>query len=157
VRSSARLLGLAGMLCGLWAAQRDDYPVTVNTGHSVSEIVLSPKEIRYAGVARPDVLLVVSENGYKKVTHHLPHLTADDWLFVTSEFANVEAGAARKVVLDLGRVNRKNIALAAIAAALKATGYLPVESLQEAARVGVRQDIAEENLQAIVAGAASVT
>ena len=157
VRSSARLLGLAGMLCGLWAAQRDDYPVTVNTGHSVSEIVLSPKEIRYAGVTRPDVLLVVSENGYKKVTHHLPRLTADDWLFVTSEFANVEAGAARKVVLDLGRVNRKNIALAAIAAALKATGYLPVESLQEAARVGVRQDIAEENLQAIVAGAASVT
>jgi pyruvate/2-oxoacid:ferredoxin oxidoreductase beta subunit/Pyruvate/2-oxoacid:ferredoxin oxidoreductase gamma subunit len=157
VRSSARLLGLAGMLCGLWAAQRDDYPVTVNTGHSVSEIVLSPQEIRYAGVPRPDVLLVVSENGYKKVTHHLPHLTADDWLFVTSEFANVEAGAARKVVLDLGRVNRKNIALAAIAAALKATGYLPVESLQEAARVGVRQDIAEENLQAIVAGAASVT
>ena len=157
VRSSARLLGLAGMLCGLWAAQRDDYPVTVNTGHSVSEIVLSPQEIRYAGVPRPDVLLVVSENGYKKVTHHLPHLTADDWLFVTPEFANVEAGAARKVVLDLGRVNRKNIALAAIAAALKATGYLPVESLQEAARVGVRQDIAEENLQAIVAGAASVT
>ena len=157
VRSSARLLGLAGMLCGLWAAQRDDYPVTVNTGHSVSEIVLSPQEIRYAGVPRPDVLLVVSENGYKKVTHHLPRLTADDWLFVTPEFANVEAGAARKVVLDLGRVNRKNIALAAIAAALKATGYLPVESLQEAARVGVRQDIAEENLQAIVAGAASVT
>jgi len=156
VRSSARLLGLAGMLCGLWAAQRDDYPVTVNTGHSVSEIVLSPQEIRYAGVPRPDVLLVVSENGYKKVTHHLPHLTADGWLFVTPEFANVEAGAARKVVLDLGRVNRKNIALAAIAAALKATGYLPVESLQEAARVGVRQDIAEENLQAIVAGAASV-
>lgn len=157
VRSSARLLGLAGMLCGLWAAQRDDYPVTVNTGHSVSEVVLSPKEIRYAGVARPDVLVVVSENGYKKVTHHLPHLTADDWLFVTPEFANVEAGAARKVVLDLGRVNRKNVALAAIAAALKVTGHLPVEALQEAARVGVRPELAEENLQAIAAGAASAT
>ncbi len=155
VRSSARLLGQAAMLCGLWAAQRDDYPVTVNTGHSVSEIVLSPQEIRYAGVARPDVLLVLSENGYKKVTHHLPHLTPDDWLFVVPEFADIAAGPAHKVVLDLGRVNRKSAALAAIAAAFKATGYLPVEALQEAARIGVRAELAEENMQAIAVGAAA--
>jgi 2-oxoglutarate/2-oxoacid ferredoxin oxidoreductase subunit beta len=155
VRSSARLLGQAAMLCGLWAAQRDDYPVTVNTGHSVSEIVLSPKEIRFAGVARPDVLLVVSENGYKKVKHHLPGLTSDDWVFVMPEFADIAAGPAHKVVLDLGRVNRKNAALAAIAAALKVTGHLPVEALQEAARIGMRAELAEENLQAIAAGAAA--
>ena len=27
---------------GLWVTQRDDYPVTVKTGHSISEVVLSP-------------------------------------------------------------------------------------------------------------------
>jgi Pyruvate/2-oxoacid:ferredoxin oxidoreductase gamma subunit len=57
--------------------------------------------------------------------------------------------------LDLGRVNRKNAALAAIASAFKVTGYLPVEALQEAARVGVRAELAQENLQAIAAGAAA--
>jgi 2-oxoglutarate ferredoxin oxidoreductase subunit beta len=44
VRSAARLLGQAATLCGLWAAQRDEYPVTVGTGHSVSDVVLSPQE-----------------------------------------------------------------------------------------------------------------
>jgi pyruvate/2-oxoacid:ferredoxin oxidoreductase beta subunit len=151
VRSAARLLGQATTLCGLWAAQRDDYPVTVNTGHSVSDVVLSPQDILYAGVLKPDVLIVLSENGYHKVTHYLPRLTPDDWLFVVPEFAGVET-AARQVVLDIARAGRRNAALAVIAAAVQMTGYLPVEALQEAARIGQRAELAEENLQAIAIG-----
>ncbi len=42
VRSTARVLGEAAILSGLWAAQQDDYPVTVQTGHSISELIFSP-------------------------------------------------------------------------------------------------------------------
>ena len=42
VRSTARMIGEAAILSGLWAAQQDDYPVTVQTGHSTSELILQP-------------------------------------------------------------------------------------------------------------------
>jgi Pyruvate/2-oxoacid:ferredoxin oxidoreductase gamma subunit len=45
VRSTGRVLGEAAILSGLWAAQQDDYPVTVQTGHSISELIFSPREI----------------------------------------------------------------------------------------------------------------
>jgi len=60
VRSSARLVGEAALLSGLWAAQRDDYPITVKTGHSIAELVLSPREIHFTGAARPDAMIVLS-------------------------------------------------------------------------------------------------
>jgi Pyruvate/2-oxoacid:ferredoxin oxidoreductase gamma subunit len=151
VRSAARLLGQAATLCGLWAAQRDEYPVTVSTGHSVSDIVLSPHQVRYAGIHRPELLMVLSESGYKKVTHYLSRLTASDWLLVTPEFAGVHT-AARRLVVELGRAGRRNAALAMMAAALQVTGYVPIEALQAAARLNQRADVADENLRAIEIG-----
>jgi len=151
-RSSARLLGQAATLCGLWAAQRDEYPVTVSTGHSVSDVVLSRQEVCYAGIHRPDVLIVLSDSGYKKVTHYLSRLTPDDWVFVVPEFAGLET-PARKMVVDVARAGRRNAALAVLAAAMQVTGYVPVEALQAAARLNPRVDVAEENLRAIALGA----
>jgi Pyruvate/2-oxoacid:ferredoxin oxidoreductase gamma subunit len=154
VRSCARLLGQAATLCGLWAAQRDEYPVTVSTGHSVSDVVLSPHQVRYAGVHRPDVLMVLSDSGYKKVSHYLSRLTPDGWLFVVPEFAGLQTGA-HKWVVEAARAGRRNSALVVMAAAMQVTGYVPVEALQAAARLGQRPDVAQENLKAIEMGVAS--
>ena len=151
VRSAARLLGQAATLCGLWAAQRDEYPVTVSTGHSVSDIVLSPHQVCYAGIHRPDMLMVLSENGYRKVTHYLSRLTPSDWLLVTPEFAGVNT-AARKLVVDTSRAGRRNAALAMMAAAMQVTGHVPIEALQAAARLNRRAGVADENLRAIEVG-----
>jgi len=71
VRSNARTVAAAGVLSGLWATQRDDYPVTVKSGHSISEIILSPEEILYTGIERPDALIIVAEEGLNKVSHFL--------------------------------------------------------------------------------------
>ena len=45
VNSAATLLCRGALLSGLWATQRNDYPVTVKSGHSVSEVILSSQEI----------------------------------------------------------------------------------------------------------------
>ena len=45
VRSASRIVALGGIRSGLWAAQRDDYPVTVKSGHSVSELWIAPEEM----------------------------------------------------------------------------------------------------------------
>jgi pyruvate/2-oxoacid:ferredoxin oxidoreductase beta subunit/Pyruvate/2-oxoacid:ferredoxin oxidoreductase gamma subunit len=154
VRSAVRMLGVAALLSGLRAAQRDDYPITIKSGHSVSELVLGPDEIYYTGIRRPDALLVLTQDGYQKVNHYLPLMTDDDLLFVTPPFAGVET-QAQVGVIDLSRspfrVSRTSATLAALAATLKQLDLFPPQALEEAARLGRRQFV-EENLKAIASG-----
>jgi 2-oxoglutarate ferredoxin oxidoreductase subunit beta len=154
VRSAVRLAGQAGVLSGLRAAQRDDYPTTVKSGHSVAELILNPEEIHYTGISRPDALLILTEDGYRKVTHYLPLMTRDDRLFVLPSFAGVKT-QARVSVLDPSqsplRLPRTNTTLAILAAALKQLALFPPQALEEAARLGPKQYV-DENLKAIAAG-----
>jgi hypothetical protein len=106
VRSAARVVGEAAILSGLWAAQQDDYPVTVQTGHSISELIFSPKPILFTGVTRPDALVLATEDGRKASARYLSALTPDSYLFTTPEFANLET-SARKVVLDFDALGIK--------------------------------------------------
>jgi len=99
IRSTARMVGEAAILSGLWAAQQDDYPVTVQTGHSISELIFSPREILFTGVTRPDALVLVSEDGRRMAGRYLEALTPESWLFTTPEFAGLET-PARAVVFD---------------------------------------------------------
>lgn len=154
VRSAARLAGLAALLSGLRATQRDDYPVTVKTGHSLSELILSPQPIDYTGIARPDALVLVSPEGLAKVRGLLAAMTEDDLVFTTPELPRAET-PARVVTLDFAAAGvpqpRTRRALAALAASLLRLDVVPVDALREAARLVERP---EEGLKAIEAGAA---
>ena len=147
VRSAARVLGEAAILSGLWAAQQDDYPVTVQTGHSISELIFSPNPIHFTGVTRPDALVLVTEDGRKASARYLKALTAESWLFTTPEFANLET-PARKVVIDFDAMgikgSKKNLAWLISVAALQRLGIIPPEACEEAARRGQRPEVAEE-------------
>jgi 2-oxoglutarate ferredoxin oxidoreductase subunit beta len=154
VRSAMHLAGLAGVLSGLRAAQRDDYPTTVKSGHSVSELILNPEEIYYTGISRPDALLILTEDGYRQVTRYLPLMTQDDRLFVLPLFAGAKT-QAQVTVIDPGQsplpLPRTNTTLAVLAAVLKQLALFPPQALEEAARLGPKQYV-DENLKAIAAG-----
>jgi Pyruvate/2-oxoacid:ferredoxin oxidoreductase gamma subunit len=152
VRSAARTLGEAALLSGLWASQSDEYPVTVQTGHSISEVILSPNEILYTGIPQPDALILVSEDGRQQSERYLAGLKPASWLFVPEEFAGIET-PARKVVVDFGaaglRSNKKNSGLLMTAASLRILGLFPFEACGEAVRRSQRGAIAEEHLAAL--------
>ncbi len=156
VRSAAQALGYAGVLSGLYVTQADDYPTTVKSGHSVSEIILSPEEIRYTGIDRPDALVLLSEDGLAKVRHHLAVMTPDDVLITTPEFAEVATRARKVIVTPHGggmRITRTNRALIVTAAALRLLNLFPIEALAEAVR-RFQPRFADENLPVIEASAA---
>ncbi len=150
VRSTAQVVAAAGVLSGLWATQRDDYPVTIMSGHSVSEIILSPEEILYTGISRPDALIIVAQEGLNKVGHYLERMEEEDVVFVTPAFAEVKT-RARKVVVDPRaagiRVTRTNETLIVVLAALRHLDLYPYQALAEAIRRVQRAHIAEENLR----------
>ena len=121
VRSAARLVAMGGLRSGLWAAQRDDYPVTVKAGHSVTELWLAPDEMPLTAVARPDVFAVISDDGYAKAGPYLAAMTDRDLVLTIPEFAGLST-AARVVVVDPKaapkRIPKTSLGLVFLSAAL---------------------------------------
>jgi Pyruvate/2-oxoacid:ferredoxin oxidoreductase gamma subunit len=165
VRSTGHLLGRGAVLSGLYATQRDDYPVTVMTGHSVCEVILDTAPIGYTGIPHPDVLIWVAEEGRAKALARLAAMTPHDRAYIARDLIqdpdNLETQAA-VIPLDydrLGReprpyrVRRQNRAMLALGAALRHEGWYPVEALRAAARETQREEIAALNLEALQASA----
>ncbi len=67
VQTAAAVLCQAAVLSGLHCVQKNDYPVTVGTGFSLSEVKLSPEPILYTGTEAPDAVLICSADGLREI------------------------------------------------------------------------------------------
>jgi 2-oxoglutarate ferredoxin oxidoreductase subunit beta len=85
VRSTGHLLAGGAILSGLYATQRDDYPVTVMSGHSVCQVILDTVPIGYTGIARPDVLILVAEEGCAQAGPRLAAMTPHDRAYIAQD------------------------------------------------------------------------
>lgn len=152
VRSTARLVAEAAMEGGWWSAQRDDYPITVKSGPSVSEVIISPEEIHYSGVGRPDVLVIVSEDGWGKAAPYLEAMTDEGTVFVAAGLPQPET-AARVLIVDPAAASppiaRASRALAMVGHAVESTGIVPFDQFEKVAGRGA---FGEKNLGLIAAG-----
>jgi pyruvate/2-oxoacid:ferredoxin oxidoreductase beta subunit/Pyruvate/2-oxoacid:ferredoxin oxidoreductase gamma subunit len=130
VQSAAALFCRAALAAGLYSTQKNDNPVTQGSGFSLSEICLSPKPIDYTGMESPDVVLVVSEDGWKelKANGTVAGCRAETLMLLDSEIEATPQGG-QVIRLPLRRVaNPKRAALAAMAAWLEKSPLLPAEA-----------------------------
>jgi 2-oxoglutarate/2-oxoacid ferredoxin oxidoreductase subunit beta len=155
VRSAATALGRGAVMSGLWASQRDDYPVTVMSGHSVSEVVLSPQPVHYTGIATPDIMAILSGDGLRAARSMVGRLNADSRLYWNVEMGSIDT-AARVIPLDIAgehvHVSRQNVAMLVVATIVQNERLYPVAALRDAIAVGQRAEIAQQNLAAVDAG-----
>jgi len=164
VRSTGHLLGQGAVLSGLYATQRDDYPVTVMTGHSTCEVILDREPIGYTGITRPDVLIWVAEEGRIKALPRLAAMTPKDQAYVARDL--LDGGRpldtqAQVISLDYSkldfRARRQNRAILALGAVLRREAWYPFEALETAVRETQREEIAVLNLEALEASAGLLT
>ena len=151
IASAATLFSQAAMLSGLWASQKNDYPVTVRSGHSIAEIILSPEEILYTGISKPDLMVVLFPEGFAKTKKHIRNLTPKDILFIHADLPSVETQAQKFIIdfKDAGPFSRKKEywGIMALTKMLKETGIYPVEAFKDAIRL--RPRYAKDNLAAV--------
>jgi pyruvate/2-oxoacid:ferredoxin oxidoreductase beta subunit/Pyruvate/2-oxoacid:ferredoxin oxidoreductase gamma subunit len=156
IKSTATMYAEGAMFAGLNATQKDDYPITVQTGHSLAEIILSPDRIDYTGIEIPDYLLVISEDGLKKsraLIEQLPEATVV-YADASLDLPDTKALVRRfKWIRSGGDIGKLSVATAALAAMLEDTGLYPVEAFADAIRRSQSPSIAATNLQAMEAGA----
>jgi pyruvate/2-oxoacid:ferredoxin oxidoreductase beta subunit/Pyruvate/2-oxoacid:ferredoxin oxidoreductase gamma subunit len=136
------------ILSGLWATQQNDYPVTVKSGHSTADVILSPDPVLHMGITEPDVMIVLFEEGLAKEKARISQLKPDATLYITADLMPVET-QARIVTLDFSQTGQQKTywTIMALAEVLRRTGAYPLDALREA----LAGSYAEKNLAAIAA------
>ena len=150
VGSAARILSQAAILSGLYASQRSEYPVTVRSGFSVSELIISPREIIFSGITKPDILVVLSHDGLTQAARWLAIMSERDQVFIADQLPSVETDAQVRT-LALRNVHRKSLrSLAALAAVVRVSDIFPIIALEEAVKKQIEQP--ESSIKALQQG-----
>jgi pyruvate/2-oxoacid:ferredoxin oxidoreductase beta subunit/Pyruvate/2-oxoacid:ferredoxin oxidoreductase gamma subunit len=127
VQSAAKLLAQAGIMSGLYTTMKGEYPVTVGTGFSVAEVILSRKPIHYTGLEHPDIIFVVSNDGLQKVKNRISLNTK---VFVDNQMSLDAHHVIRGAYVKNG--GKKGAALNALASWINQTHYLDKNALLKA-------------------------
>jgi pyruvate/2-oxoacid:ferredoxin oxidoreductase beta subunit/Pyruvate/2-oxoacid:ferredoxin oxidoreductase gamma subunit len=152
VRSTVRLFAEGAMFAGLHATQKDDYPITIQTGHSISEIIVSPVRIDYTGIDAPDYFIVLSEEGLQRSREQIGQLQRSCLLYADESLTLPETQATvRRLPLGAAGGQRGKLAASATALAvlLEESGLFPTQALETAIREFQEPSAAELNLKAI--------
>ena len=156
VRSSAGIFACSAISAGLHATQKDDYPITVKTGHSVSELIISPHPIDFTGIDPPDYTLLLSPEGLKRTRDRIARLP-DDAVVLAEE--TLELPETRAVVLrapfqsKAKSIDRHGLTLVALGALLRKSGIFPLAAAEAYIRDIRGQGMMEKNISALNAGA----
>ncbi len=155
IKSTATLFAEGAMFAGLQATQKDDYPITVQTGHSVAEIILSPERIDYTGIDAPDYVVLVSENGLNRIRRKFEKLPSSCVVYA-DQALELPATQAKVVRCNFGQiakhVSRLSVVTGALGTMLTHSGIFPVAALEKAIETFQRAKIAEVNSRAAAAG-----
>lgn len=130
VQLAGELLAMAGLASGLRTSKKGEYPVTVATGFSLAEVIISREEILYTGIEFPDVMIITSRDGFDKAKNRIGENTL---LIMDSQ---LEASQGEKATLaDFRKLSgSKGATLCAIAYWIKKSDVIPLEALVEVAK-----------------------
>jgi Pyruvate/2-oxoacid:ferredoxin oxidoreductase gamma subunit len=149
VVSAGNLLASAATLSGLWTSRRADFPITIQTGFSVAEIVISPEPVLYSGIIKPDVAALIAPEGKAKIARLTKTMEESDTIYFADGLGDVDS-PANQLPLEFPESAKKevhkNISALTAGYLTKQLNLFPFEALQEAVRQIQKPKIAEINL-----------
>jgi Pyruvate/2-oxoacid:ferredoxin oxidoreductase gamma subunit len=149
VVSAGNIIASAATLSGLWTSRRADFPITIQTGFSVAEIVISPEPVLYSGIVKPDIAAIIAPEGKAKIARLTKAMEETDTIYFADGLGDIDSDAniqpldfPESAHKDL----RKNISALTAGYLAKELKLFPFEALKEAVRKIQRPKIAEINL-----------
>jgi len=133
VQSAANIFVTAAISSGLHATKKGNYPVTVGTGFSAAEIILSPEPIEFTGIRKVDWAVVSSTDGMEYLKKQI-QLMEQGSLLVDSGCDTPKTADKVKVLSKsfTTAVRRKDANLLMLYTLLEDSGIFPVEALSTA-------------------------
>jgi 2-oxoglutarate/2-oxoacid ferredoxin oxidoreductase subunit beta len=133
INTAGEILCLAAMTAGLHVTQKNDYPITVLRGHSVSEVVISPTTIGYTGIQAPRAVLALSAEGTarRREIFAMLHRNA---LIISGKGLSLPQTQARVQIVDFKALGFKSShwSLAGLACLARNGGIISKEMLNAA-------------------------
>lgn len=116
ILTAGEILCLAGATAGLQASQKNDYPITVMRGHSVTEIILHESEIGYTGIDRPTIVIALAQEGVDRRKALIGEL-GEDVLVLKAKDVDLPSSSATVVEVDFKahQIKSQDRALASLA------------------------------------------
>jgi len=142
--TAGELLCLAGTAAGCHATQKNDYPITVMKGHSVSEVILSDAPIAYTGIENPSVVIALAPEGVNRRKKMLAALSSDCQILKASGLLLPDTTASTiEIDFTANKIKSSDWALAALAVLASKQTVLNVEMLAAALNVRFKQPVLE--------------
>ena len=133
ILTAGEILCLAGLGAGLHASQKNDYPITVLRGHSVSELVLSDQGIDFSGISRPCAILALAPEGVARRRTMFRDLD-DKTLVIQASDVELPETSARVMTIDFKaqKIKSYDRALASLAILARMNQVITFEMLETA-------------------------
>ena len=133
VQLATELFARAAIASGLEVSKKGNYPVTVGTGFSSSEIIISPDPVLFTGVKDPDVVIIVSKDGLDYSRAAIERMK--EGLVIIDESIDIPITGAEVLKHDFNGISgARSAAIYALFFYLHYDTVLPVEALVSALR-----------------------
>jgi pyruvate/2-oxoacid:ferredoxin oxidoreductase beta subunit/Pyruvate/2-oxoacid:ferredoxin oxidoreductase gamma subunit len=142
--TAGEIFCLAGMAGGWYATLKNDYPITVLRGHSVSEMVLSPQPVDYTGIDQPNVVVALADEGVGRRKKMLAQL-GDDTLIIKAAGVALPDTSATVLTVDFKaqKIKIQDWALASLALLARKNKVISMEMLKVALGARFKNTILE--------------
>ena len=148
--TAGEILCLAGISAGLNATQKNDYPITVLRGHSITELVMSKKPIAYTGIDRPKVVLALAPEGIGRRSKMLGRLEGNPLIILAK---GVDLPSCRAEIHEIDfraqKIKPADLALASLAIMAGMKRVLTPEMLEAALHHRFKGEILANALEVV--------
>jgi len=131
--TAGEILCYAGLIAGLRTTQKNDYPITVLRGHSVSEVILSPEEIDFTVVDKPAVIVAIGQEGVDRRKNAFDDLDGDT-LIIQADGVDVPSNNAKMQRMNFKEqgIKKQDWALASLSVLAKLKRVISLDMLKGA-------------------------
>ena len=155
IQTAGELIGFAVLSAGLKSTQKNEYNITVLTGPSISELVLSFEEIDYTGTVNPTVVIALAQEGVARRKDLFGKLSKQA-LVLQVPGVDIPTTEAQVVLMDFKSqgIKKSDWALASLGTLARMGRVLNIEMLEAALKErfkgatleGVRDVLAKVNI-----------
>jgi Pyruvate/2-oxoacid:ferredoxin oxidoreductase gamma subunit len=148
--TAGELLCIAGLTAGMQTTQKNEYNITVLRGPSISELILSPRDIDFTGIETPNVVVALDQEGVDRRRDLFQHLTKKS-LIIQVPGVRLPDSTARIHQVDFKArgIKRSDWALASLAVLAGHNRVISADMLMSALKVKFRGDTRQAALSLV--------
>ncbi|SDP32214.1 thiamine pyrophosphate-dependent enzyme [Desulforhopalus singaporensis] len=140
----------AGLSAGMNVSMKNDYNITVLRGQSVSEILISPEKIGYAGIKAPTVVLALSEEGVQRRKNIFKTLSPSTFVLKEKSVEIPDTGAeVHEIDFKSYKISKPDWALASLGFLADKEKLFTSEMLQFAIRSRFNEKVSASALETV--------